>query len=126
MPEMNPPKIVDKEATYVEEAVLDDKKEPVLKDGKPVTRRIKTEPKWFVNLSEFRFPHGTRQGVVFESGTPIKIMEDAWIKGQAPIIAEVPDPFGELPESPVVVASPLTNSDTGQPATGTGVGPVKK
>lgn len=51
---------------------------------------------WYVNRALYRFPHGTREGVVFESGVPTRVVLDDWIKGQ-PLIEKVADPFGELP-----------------------------
>lgn len=79
--------------------------------------------KWYVCLSEFRFPHGTRSGVVFDSRIPTRVLPDAWIESQHPMIQEVADPFGAIPESPVVQESPLRDTETGKPATGVGTGP---
>jgi hypothetical protein len=78
---------------------------------------------WVVNLSEYRFPHGTREGVVFEPKQPTRVDMDDWIKGQEPILQQVEDPFGQMPESPVVQETPLKNHETGKPVTGVGTGP---
>lgn len=78
---------------------------------------------WIVNLSQFRMPHGTREGVYFEPAQPTGILLDDWIKGQKPILVEVDDPFGDLPASPVIDPNPLVNSANGKPVTGVGTGP---
>lgn len=86
-------------------------------------RQIDKDGVWIVNLSEFRFAHGLRPDVVFEPKQPTRVKLDAWIEGQAPMLVVTEDPFGALPESPVVKETPLVDSDTGKPVTGVGTGP---
>lgn len=78
---------------------------------------------WVVNLSEFRFQHGERADVLFEPKKPTRVKMDAWIEGQTPILQVIDDPFGPLPNSPVIKETPLRDFETGQPVTGVGTGP---
>lgn len=41
---------------------------------------------WVTNRGEYRMPHATRVGLVFEPGQPTKVNLDDWIKGQ-PVLA---------------------------------------
>lgn len=77
---------------------------------------------WFVNMSEYRFPHGLREGVHFEPKEPTCVKPDDWIAGQ-PVIVKMADPFGELPESPIIEETPLREFETQKPVTGVGTGP---
>lgn len=77
---------------------------------------------WVVNMSEFRFAHGMRNGVYFDPKQPTRVVPDEWIKSQ-PLLVEIKDPFGALPESPLVVETPLMDDQTKKPVTGVGTGP---
>lgn len=86
-------------------------------------RQIDKDGVWIVNLSQFRYPHGTREGAYFEPKQPTRVLMDDWIKSQAPMLQEIDDPFGEIPESPVVNENPLVRVEDGKPVTGVGTGP---
>jgi hypothetical protein len=79
---------------------------------------------WVVNLSEFRFAHGARAGVVFDPKIATRVRMDSWIEGQAPLLQVMEDPHAdELPASPVIKETPLIDSATKKPVTGVGTGP---
>lgn len=83
-----------------------------------------SEATWVVNLGEFRFAHGLREGVVFDPKIAVKIKMDDWIMGQAPLLVEIKDPHeDDLPASPVVDPNPLVSEQTGKSVTGVGTGP---
>jgi hypothetical protein len=93
-------------------------------EGTKVVDKTKTSV-WVVNLGQFRFPHGTREGVFFDPRIAVKIEMDDWIKSQEPLLAEVDDPHtDDLPASPVIDPNPLVDLDTGKPITGVGTGPA--
>jgi hypothetical protein len=77
---------------------------------------------WIANLGQYRFQHGTRAEVVFDPHVPTRVKMDDWIASQAPILSPVEDPFGELPESPVIDPNPLISEETGKSVTGVGTG----
>jgi hypothetical protein len=82
------------------------------------------ESVWVVNLGQFRFAHGTREGVVFDPQVAVKIKMDAWIEGQAPLLTTINDPHeDELPQSPVIDPNPLVSEKTGKSVTGVSTGP---
>lgn len=92
-------------------------------DGTKVFDKSK-DAVWVVNLGEFRWPHGEREGVVFDPRVACKILMDDWIKGQHPILQTIADPHDdELPPSPVIDPNPLISNETGKSVTGVGTGP---
>lgn len=70
---------------------------------------IDKDGEWYVNTAQYRFVHGTRQGVIFEPGVATKFKSQTkaadkdhpavadWIDGQ-PLIQKIADPYGELPK----------------------------
>lgn len=79
---------------------------------------------WVVNVGQFRWPHGEREGVSFDVGTAYRIKMDDWIEGQKPILQVIEDPHtSELPANPIIEPSPKISDETGKPVTGVGTGP---